>query len=136
MYKTVMIPIDMAHIEEGKAMVEAAKVHAAKDARIILLNVVEEVPSYVAAELPSGILDKSKESAFQELKAVVEEAGIEADVEIRAGHPYRTILEAAEDDKVDLIIIASHKPGLQDYFLGSTAARVVRHASCSVLVVR
>ena len=43
---------------------------------------------------------------------------------------------AAEDDKVDLIIIASHKPGLQDYFLGSTAARVVRHASCSVLVVR
>ena len=38
--------------------------------------------------------------------------------------------------QADLIIIASHKPGFQDYFLGSTAAKVVRHAPCSVLVVR
>jgi len=37
---------------------------------------------------------------------------------------------------VDLIIVGSHKPGLQDYLLGSTAARVVRHAMCSVLVGR
>ena len=37
---------------------------------------------------------------------------------------------------VDLIIVASHRPGLQDYFLGSTAAKVVRHAKCSVLVIR
>jgi len=42
----------------------------------------------------------------------------------------------AKEKDVDLIIIASHRPGLQDYFLGSTAAKVVRHATCSVLVVR
>ena len=46
------------------------------------------------------------------------------------------ILEWAESNKVDCIIINSHKPGLQDYFLGSTAARVVRHAQCSVHVIR
>ena len=35
-----------------------------------------------------------------------------------------------------MIVIASHDPGLADYLLGSTAGRVVRHAHCSVLVVR
>ena len=33
-------------------------------------------------------------------------------------------------------MIASHKPGFSDYFIGSTAARIVRHAQCSVLVTR
>ncbi|MDH3475684.1 MAG: universal stress protein [Rhodospirillales bacterium] len=38
--------------------------------------------------------------------------------------------------KADLIITGSHKPNVSDYLLGSNAARVVRHASCSVFVVR
>ena len=42
----------------------------------------------------------------------------------------------AEEKKAELIIVASHQPGLQKYFLGSTAAKVVRHATCSVIVVR
>jgi len=45
-------------------------------------------------------------------------------------------LQAAEDCDANLIMIASHKPGLRDYFIGSTAARVIRHAQCSVLVER
>ena len=52
------------------------------------------------------------------------------------GHSGRSILEWAEGNAVDCIIIASHRPGLQDYFLGSTAGRVVRHAQCSVHVTR
>ena len=55
---------------------------------------------------------------------------------MRSGHAYNTILDEAEKSGADLIIIASHRPGLQDYLLGSTAAKVVRHANCSVLVVR
>jgi nucleotide-binding universal stress UspA family protein len=35
-----------------------------------------------------------------------------------------------------LIIIGSHSPSMQDYLLGPNAARVVRHANCSVLVIR
>ena len=52
------------------------------------------------------------------------------------GHSGRTILEYANEYRNDLIIIASHRPGLEDYFLGSTASHVVRHASCAVHVVR
>ena len=49
---------------------------------------------------------------------------------------YKTILEVADETHADLIIVASHQPDVQDYFLGSTAAKVVRHARCSVLVLR
>ena len=70
------------------------------------------------------------------LRAIAKASGVHMDVDVRTGHSYDTILEVAKEKDVNLIIIASHRPGLQDYFLGSTAAKVVRHANCSVLVVR
>jgi nucleotide-binding universal stress UspA family protein len=58
------------------------------------------------------------------------------EIDIRLGHTYKVILDVADEKEVDLIVIASHRPGFQDYYLGSTAAKVVRHANCSVHVVR
>jgi len=136
MYKTILVPIDMAHVEKGKAMIDIAMAHRGEDAQVILLNVVEELPAWVASQLPSGVLDESRQSALEELKAIADTANINVDVEVRAGHPYKTILEVADKSGAELIIIASHQPGLEDYFLGSTAAKIVRHAKCSVLVVR
>ena len=136
MYKIILVPIDMAHIEKGKAMIDIAMAQGNKDTQTILLNVVEEIPAWVASQLPSGILDESRQSTLEELKAIADTANINVDVEVRAGHPYKTILEVADKSGAELIIVASHQPGLEDYFLGSTAAKVVRHAKCSVLVVR
>ena len=136
MFKTILVPIDMAHLVEGKTIIDVAMEHASEEAKIILLNVVEEIPNLVAIELPANYIDKSLESAHDELKAIATAAGRKMDVEVRSGSSYRTILDVAEEKQVDLIIIASHRPGFQDYFLGSTAAKVVRHAKCSVLVVR
>jgi len=136
MYKTILVPIDMAHIEKGKSMIDTAKAQGNKDTQIILLNVVEEIPAWVASQLPIGMLDESQQYATEKLKALADTANINVDVEVRAGHPYKTILEVAEKSGAELIIVASHQPGLEDYFLGSTAARIVRHARCSVLVVR
>ena len=136
MYKTILVPIDMAHVVEGKSTIDVAIENAAEDTKIILLNVVEEVPNWAAIQLPADIIDKSLEVSVNELKAIAKASGRKMEVEVRTGHSYNTILDVAEDKGVDLIIIASHRPGLQDYFLGSTAAKVVRHATCSVLVVR
>ena len=136
MYKTILVPIDMAHVEKGKAMIDIAIAQRGEDAQVILLNVVEELPAWVASQLPSGVLDESRQSALEELKAIADTANINVDVEVRAGHPYKTILEVADKSGAELIIVASHQPGLEDYFLGSTAAKIVRHAKCSVLVVR
>ena len=136
MYKTILVPIDIANLDKGKSMVDIAATHAGKDTQIILLNVVEEIPNWAAAGIPQDILDKSRQTSEEEMDAIAKASGISVDVEVRTGHSYNTILEVAEEKAVDLIIIASHSPGLQTYFLGSTAAKVVRHAKCSVLVTR
>jgi nucleotide-binding universal stress UspA family protein len=136
MFKTILVPIDMAHVSEGKTTIDIAAEHGASGAKIILLNVVEEIPGWAAAELPANLLEESRARVEADLKAIATASGMAMDVEIRNGHPYKTILEVAEEKGADLIIIPSHRPGLQDYFLGSTAAKVVRHAKCSVLVIR
>ena len=136
MYKTILVPIDMSHVVEGKANIDLAAQHAADGAKIILLSVVEEIPTWAAAQLPANIIEDSFETVRTEMKAIANASGMKLDVEVRSGHSYNTILDVAKENNVDLIIIASHSPGLQDYFLGSTAAKVVRHANCSVLVVR
>ena len=59
-----------------------------------------------------------------------------AEARVVMGHAGRTIVEFAKEHEVDLIVMNSHRPGIGDYFLGSTAARVVRHAQCSVHVIR
>ena len=136
MYKTILVPIDIAHLAEGKLTIDLAVQHASEDTRIVLLNVVEEIPGWAAVSIPAEIIQKSSTDSQNELKAVANASGRKMDVMVRTGHSYSTILDVAEEIDADLIIIASHRPGLQDYFLGSTAAKVVRHAHCSVLVTR
>ncbi len=136
MYKSILVPIDMAHIAKGMAVIDIASAQADKDAKIILLNVVEEIPDWAAVELPSGILEKSVRASQDRLETIASASGLDMEVEVRMGHSHKTILDVAEEKGVELIIIGSHQPGTQDYILGSTAAKVVRHAKCSVLVVR
>lgn len=136
MYKTILVPIDLGQREKSGPMIDIARKLVDKGGRIILVNVVEEIPSYIVAQLPGGLLEKARARALDELKAIAAAAAIEPDCKVRAGAPYVAILANADEEKADLIIVGSHTPGLQDYLIGSTAARVVRHATCSVLVVR
>ena len=136
MYKAIMVPIDLSQTEKGKATIEVARKLGDKGARIVLVNVVVDIPTYLAAELPGGVIEKAKENAHSDLEDMAKAAGVKADVDVRSGTPATAILAAAEEKGVDLIVVASHRPGMQDYLLGSTASRVVRYANCSVLVVR
>lgn len=136
MYKSILLPIDLSEIERGRVMIDLAQKLAEKDTRIRLLNVTVDVPAFVAAQVPNDVIKTAMTTARETLEGLITAAGIKADAEVRAGKPGPTILTAADECDADLIIIGSHKPGLQDYFLGSTAARVVRHAQCSVLVMR
>lgn len=136
MYKTIIVPIDLAHGERADSMIAAAKQLAGDGSKLVLTNIVEDVPAYVASELPGGILEQSRKQAEEKLAELVANAGIHAEVEVRSGQPAAAILAVAEERKADLIVIASHRPGWGDFLIGSTAARVVRHAPCSVHVIR
>ncbi|MEO1161062.1 MAG: universal stress protein [Pseudomonadota bacterium] len=136
MYKSILLPIDLSELERGRMMIDVARKLAGKDTRLRLLNITADIPAFVAAQVPDDVVKTAMSTARQTLEGLIGAAGIKADAEVRSGTPGPTILTSAEECGADLIIIGSHKPGLQDYFLGSTASRVVRHAQCSVLVMR
>jgi len=136
MYKTIVVPVQLANEEHDKELIGLARKLGGKSARIIVVHVIEEVPTYVATNLPVGLLDESKAAATQELDALAKGADLAAETDVRSGHTATTILAIAEETGADLIVVGSHRPGFQDYLLGSTAARLVRHSDCSVLVAR
>ncbi len=136
MYKSILIPVDLGNVAKFDSLIDHASTHTGSHSKIVLLNVVENIPGWAAVELPRGILDKSVQSSMEQLKELAASSSTDVEVEVRVGPPYQTILEVAEEKNSELIIVASHQPKHQKYFLGSTAAKVVRHATCSVLVVR
>lgn len=107
-----------------------------ENTEIILLYVIEDIPNWTDIDLPSDFMEKSKQSAREALQSLASNAEKDVKIEIRSGHAYSTILKDAEAVNADLIILASHKPGLKDYFIGSNTSKVVSHANCSVPVVR
>ncbi|MBO9466954.1 universal stress protein [Tropicibacter sp. R15_0] len=137
MYKNILVPIafDDTKDVKGHKGIEIAQALAADGARVTLLHVVEQIPGYAVSYLPADYtaqVRKALESELQDLAAEVP-GGTGLVVE---GHSGRTILDWAEANDVDLIVVASHQPGMQDLLLGSTAAKVVRHAHCAVHVIR
>lgn len=133
MYNNVLVPVALDHAPTAEAALKAARLLAGTDGTIRALTVIEGIPPMVANELPAGMLEHQREANLAALKEYV---GGDIEAHVVTGHAARTILDYAEQMKADCIVIASHDPGIQDYFLGSTAARVVRHAHCSVHVVR
>jgi len=136
MFKTILVPIEIGNADAANNTIDIAATNGNEDTRIILLNVVEEIPKWAAVELPEDLQNKSFLNSKQALTNIAAASSVKTEVDVRIGHPYHTILEVAEETGAELIVITSHKPGLQDYLLGSTAAKVVRHANCCVLVVR
>ena len=135
MYKRILVPIALDHSPDTGRALNTARVLADADATITALTIVEELPTYAAQQLPEELLANRQKEAETELKA--ELGGVHGVKPVVVyGHPGRTIVDFARDQEIDCIVIASHRPGLRDYFLGSTAHRVVRHAPCAVHVIR
>ncbi len=136
MYGKILIPVDVNQLDKADAMLETARKLGSDKSEIILVHIIETVPAYIAVQIPAEYTDKAKAEAHAALTKLSEQAGGASQIDIRSGHPAEAILAIANEKDVDTIIIASHRPGFEDYFLGSTAARVVRHAQCSVIVIR
>ena len=122
----------------SEAVAMATDLAKSNGATLTLLHVNEIMPGYVTAHLPADYAKHALDAAMADLVATAKMHGIDKECEIvvRAGNPATEILACAAEQDIDIIVMASHDPGIADYLLGSVAARVVRHAHCSVLVVR
>ena len=136
MYKSILVPIDLAHRDVGQAMIKRAVALSDEGAVITLLHVIGNIPTYAESYLPEGQLQENLDETRKTLAALAQLNGVNAEAVVRYGNPSPVILDEAEERGCDLIIIASHHPGVKDYLIGSTASRVVRHADCSVLINR
>ena len=133
-YRNILVPVDLSHPEVGRTILEIAREIGGPEARVTALYVFADIPGFVAAEMPENLITENFERARRELEALAKP--FDAEAVVHSGHAPTMILETAEERGADLIIVGSHRPGLEDYFIGSTAARVVRHARCAVLVHR
>lgn len=142
-YKMILVPID---IEEPK-LTEGALSHAAylakmSQAKIRLMNVRPSIPTYYMGEHPQQLIkiqDDATNKVQKELEALASTLDVSADqvsVVVTWGSIYDEILKEAEVCGADLIVVGSRRPTMSTYLIGSNAARVVRHAKTSVLVVR
>lgn len=135
MYKHILIPVifDAQHDTQGSFLV--ARALGGEGAKFTVLHVMEPIPSYAVAQIPAEILAKSRGDVEKDLKQLA--AGLPgATTELTSGNAGRAIVDYASGHGIDCIVLASHRPGLSNIFLGSTADRVVRHAQCAVHVIR
>ena len=118
-----------------KASIAAAHALADAGADFTVLHVAEAVPAYVAAQIPSDVLAKTREEMAKQT-SLWSKRFSNAAAKVVTGHAGRAIVDYAVENGIDCIVLASHRPGLENLFLGSIADRVVRHAKCSVHVIR
>lgn len=134
MYKKIMVALSLEHGIAERAL-QAAHILADKDAEVIAVHVHEPLQGSVKFHVSDEDIERSK----KQTRALLAERTTnhpEVKSVILEGHAGRTLSDYAARIGADCIIVASHKPGLRDYLLGSTAARTVRHAPCSVHVLR
>ena len=137
MYKTIMVPVDLAHIEGlGKAIDTATDLAKLYGARVCFVGVTAEPPTDVA-HTPSEFAKRLEAFAAQQS----ERHGLEIATKAYASHDpavdlNATLISAATDTASDLIVMASHVPGFPEHVFSSHAGAVASHADVSVFVVR
>lgn len=139
--KTILVCLDTSPRAE-RVLAAAVDFAHRNSARLTLFRSVG-VPPEIAQEdvigmAPKTFTDRLLASAKQSLLRIRD--GVPSElldaVEVKVGTPWNAICDEAKRINADLIIIGSHGYGGIDRILGTTAAKVVNHAECSVLVVR
>ncbi len=144
MFKRILVPLDGSQLAE-QALAKALAIARATDAELNLMRVVvplEVVAPFVEVQhVYDDTIHQQRNEAQAYLEAVVEH--LQSDlkkpirVEARLGMVAETIIDCAEENDVDLIVMCSHgRTGFSRWVYGSIAEKVLRGARCDTLVVR
>jgi len=134
MYHKILVPMALNHGLSADTLAIAEALRAA-GGTIIALHVYELPQGSVSAYLDADVVKAGYEDARAQLTTKTKDIP-HVTPELIKGHTSRAIIDFANEHEIDLIVIGSHNPGLGRFLLGSTAARVVRHANCAVHVCR
>lgn len=134
MHKKIIVSLALDHGISKEALAMARHLKG-DDGEILAVHVYETPNSTVNAYVSEDVVKRAVDGAQEKLADRVTDM---SDVEavMLEGNPGIALTTYAKKIGADCIIVGSHRPGLSDFFLGSTASRVVRHAPCSVYVIR
>jgi nucleotide-binding universal stress UspA family protein len=141
MYKNILAAIDLNDETScGKPLLAAVELARTFGARLHVLTIVREVEAILEAKTaPLGyeLIAADLENRIAAVIRRVDATDLKPNILVAHGASlYAEILGVAEEAEADLVVVGSHRPVMKDYLLGTNAARVVRHARCSVLVAR
>jgi universal stress protein F len=140
MFTKIIVPVDLADVEIAQPAVQTAVAMAAGSAAQVRLVYVRSIlPVTFMEYVPPSFDEKQQSEAETNLAALAAKIDLPKDRvswAVRMGAVYSEVLAEAKSFGADLVVVGSHRPGMASYLLGSNASTIVRHAPCSVLVVR
>lgn len=137
-FQRILVPTDFS----APSMKALHYAKALAGGTVQLLYVAEPLAGLLASEPVPGI--PSDEETAAKLAAELEEiaegqhaANLRITSTVRLGKPAEEIVKLAADWPADLLVLSTHgRTGLAHLLLGSVAEKVIRHATCPVLVLR
>lgn len=139
--KSILLPIDLFHPTGWERPLQhAVSLARQHDASLHVLTVIPDFGMpLVGAFFPKNF-SRDALSETEEMLAGFVRDNIPGEItvtrHVKHGTIYKEILASADAVGAGMIVMASHRPEMQDYLLGPNAARVVRHAKTSVVVIR
>ncbi|MFW5679223.1 MAG: universal stress protein [Pseudomonadota bacterium] len=141
MFRSILVPVDLATASgKRRALAMAADLAQRYGAELHVMTVIPDFGmSIVGSFFDEGFAQRAQREVEAQLETFCKEhlpEGLDCRRHVARGSVYDQILRLQQRLDCDCIVMGSHRPELKDYLLGPNAARVVRHAPCSVLVVR
>jgi universal stress protein A len=137
--RTILVPTDFSTYAEH-AWQEALAIATRDKARVLLLHVL---PFLTFTWVDEWSLARPQfeeiiqRDAEQQLQTLAAQQPVPIETHVLWGDPATTICDVAKNQPCELIVMSTHgRTGLAHVFIGSVAERVVRYASCNVLIVR
>ena len=140
MFYRIILAIDLADTSPTpKGLTQALEVANTSGGELRLVNVQPLLPATFMEYVPADFDEEQEKRAVTALEAIVAKIAMPKErlsFAVVSGGVYHELLREATEWRADLIVVGSHRPVMSDYLLGSNAKTIVRHANCSVLVVR
>ena len=139
MYKKILVPTDGSEFAK-KAQRHALFLAKVSGAEIVAVSVTENnfvngLPLDDEIYQLNQVLNERSEENLKDFDKLNED-DVKINHVIREGSPAKVILEVANEEQVDLIVMGSSgKSGFDRFIMGSVADKVVNSAKCAVLVV-
>lgn len=137
MYATIMVPVDLGHLPQvAKAIDTAAGLARQHGGHLVFVSVTAETPTAIAHN-PQEFARRLATLAEQESARL----GVRIETHAIAAHDPAIdtdnhLMAAIAATGADLVVMATHAPGMADYFWSGHGAHIAAHAPVSVFLVR